>query len=284
MPQLIRESVGKEGKNKQPDVKVVIDLLNVALPRMGKPQLADPNRLLDGIFSFQMHHFGVATGRVAPDDVTINKLNEVALGAMVPGLPQAFTGLVPAYRDAIVNVARYEAERNDHVTGPDPANDRQSPEGAKRLKEYFQVLPESLGWQPAEFEKGKPGGRAWCGIFATWVLTQLKIPVQWGINEDNVWGMIWTSLDVTGTKKIRVNEDRYYAKGDICLVTEPGVAEKFPTHHFIVAEDPDPSKGTMATIEGNYFDRGSGRRHSVTKNTRVIQKYPHYCPFQPAEM
>ena len=60
--------------------------------------------------------------------------------------------------------------------------------------------------------------------------------------------------------------------------------EKFPTHPVLVAEDPDPSKGTMATIEGNAYDRASGRRHSVTRNTRVIQKYPHYCPFQPTEL
>jgi len=67
-------------------------------------------------------------------------------------------------------------------------------------------------------------------------------------------------------------------------VTESGVVEPFPTHPFLVAEDPDPSKGTMATIEGNYFDRGSKRRHSVTRNTRLIQKYPHDCPFQPSEL
>jgi hypothetical protein len=282
--QLINASVGKGGRNNRDDVQVVIDLLNLALPKMGKPKLADPNLLISAIYTFQMHHFGVAIGRVDPNNVTLNKLNEVAHGAMVPGLPQTSAGMMNAWRDAIVHVAGIEAGRADRVLGPDPKSQKQSPEGAARLREYFRVLPEAASWKDEEFEKGKPGGKAWCGIFATWVLTQCQIPVQWGINEDGVWGMIWSSLDITGTKKIAANEDRFYGKGDICLVTEPTVVEPFPTHHFIVAEEPNPAKGTMATIEGNFYDSLSGRRNSVARNQRPIQKYPHYSPFQPKEM
>jgi hypothetical protein len=310
---IISASVGHKAKNKAADVATVVDLMNkVPQAEGGPPQpivafIGTHPKLLQAIRRFQRFHFGVSTGTVEPNNVTIAKLYHIVNGALAPGLPQTFDrAFIQALgnwaRSQIVKVARQEADRIDGVKGvksypsPDgPGGDPvllQTPEAAKRLKEYFTVYSHAASIGESEYRQGTPGKVGWCGVFATWTVKQAmhQIGQKWDVRfeqgkriyQNN--GPVEFQQDGVDSINLTAKTEVDYAMGDVCLVKELGVNERFPTHHFIVAENPADAIAAgrpMKTIEGNYPHKGVGARHSVTHHQRAVMNYVYWSVFRP---
>jgi hypothetical protein len=309
----IRQAVGAKGVNMHPDVKIVLDLLNKVSPNDGGPAKPLPwmsgrdLRAVHAIHGFQRHHFGLSTGTIEPNNITIAKLHEIVQGASPAGMPVTFgrelnlgltamqLALFPLVRDKIVEIATKEAERADGVKGVD-AKGRHSKEAADRLKEYYTVFSAKGNLTDANYYEGTPGGVAWCGIFATWVVNQAARANNVYFNGMFVMGKSInragqplantpngskTGIDLTPQTAVT------YSKGDICLTKEESVNEKYPTHHFLVAEDPADAlrEGRLLkTIEGNYPHKGTGPKHSVTFHRRAVLNYVYFDLFQTPAM
>ena len=95
MPKTITASVGLNGKNKDPDTRIIQELLNKVPAVQGGPKVALD---IDGICGpltrgaiqkFQLHHFGWsgADGRVDPGMQTLAKLNEFDPDPLPPPPP-----------------------------------------------------------------------------------------------------------------------------------------------------------------------------------------------------
>lgn len=282
MAQTLNYSVGKGGPNRADDVKKVIQMLNLAQQKVGSNKKVDPANgqgLLEAICDFQWFHFKLVTKVVAPNSATLDKLNEVAFGERGLHALVEFPRMVATWREMILRVASFEAKRADRVPGID-ATGKHTEQGKNRLKEYFQkVYPGAQSWSEASFYDPTPKHVAWCGVFASWVLTQAMIPVQWAI-ADNIWGMRWTTTAMSGSLVIPMAKDRYYTKGDVLVVRERADG-KDPTHHIIVEDEVPDKNGNIATIEGNIPDFFTQRKCSVTRNKRPAEAYTHYCPFLP---
>jgi hypothetical protein len=280
----IEKSVGKYPAANQPkDLKNVVTLLNLVLPKMGSTlqvALTDGGTIVKGICDFQWHHFKLVTGRVAPNSATLDKLNEVSYGERGLNALVEFPRMVATWRAMIHRVASFEADRTDRVPGID-ATGKHTKEGKERLKVYFQkVYPGAQSWKDEWFYDPTPQSVAWCGVFASWVLTQAQIPVEWALDKHGIWGMRWSAPPTKWENGIPMAQDRYYTKGDVLVVHERGDG-KHPTHHVIVANEVPDKNNHIATIEGNIPDSHSNRQCSVTRSTRPAQAYQHYCPFLP---
>jgi hypothetical protein len=310
---LINEAVGAKGKNMHPDVKKVLDLLNQVKREQGGPLLTLPwmsgrdRRMVQAIHEFQKHHFAMSTGTIEPNNITIAKLYEVVHGTTPEGHPVTFgrtinhglaamqASLTAKIRDEIVKVASEEAMRPDGVKGVD-AYGKQNETAAARLREYFTVFSERATLQPNHYFEGTPRKIAWCGIFAMWVVNEATRRCGGHYNGTFVWSK---SLNRSGQPlaitpngsqdgiNLSTQSAVTYSKGDICLTKEMNVNEKWPTHHFIVAEDPAVaiSEGrSLQTIEGNFPMNGVGARHSVTFHRRPVLNYVYFDLFQPPAM
>lgn len=281
----IMSSVGKRGVNTKDDVLTIRTLLSQIKPEHGGPTVplkpwpgADP-ALIQAIEQFQRFQFGYSTGLALPDEATIHQLNMMVTNQIPPEAMQKplWATLMESARSEVVRVAGFEADRPDHVTGVrtgDPKS-KQTPQGAARLREYFTVFPAGVGFPPEEFEKGKPGGCSWCGIFATWVLNQIlkNMSFKGGNRDPGIY---------SGGTRLQTRKDSRYGVGDICLTTEDGVCEPWPTHHFIVAGP--PVNGKIPTIEGNQWNAATGLRHAVVRNTRLAGEYGYYPLVQDAKL
>ena len=232
------------------------------------------------------------------DEVTMSKLYEVVHGSPHPGLPRAFSGaamvgLMSGLRDEIVKVATEEATAADRVTGV--GSDGKQTQGAQRLEKYYKAFTTAGDKTTFNYADGLPGGARWCGIFTAWVLNtaashlgldyQVYFKEQAGINKISGTPLnFYKDGDQTDLVNLVPRNRVSYLKGDICLMKEQGVAEKFPSHHFIVADDPAlaiQEGRLMRTVEGNYPDKGVGARHSVTTNQRAVLNYGFYQVFEP---
>jgi hypothetical protein len=290
-------------------------LINKVPPSEGGPPqpiqafIGTHPKLLRAIRRFQRFHFGASTGTVEPNNVTIAKLYQIVNGALAPGLPQSFDrafyqGIANWARSQIVKVARQEADRPDGVKGVQsypsnvPGDDAvllQTPEAAKRLKEYFTVHSHAAAIGEPEYRQGKPGKVAWCGIFATWTVKHAmhQIGQKWDVRfvqgkQINQNGSpVEFQQDGVDAINVTAKSEVDYAMGDVCLVKELSVNEQFPTHHFIVAENPADAIAAgrpMKTIEGNYPHKGIGARHSVTHHQRAVMNYPYWSVLRPPTM
>lgn len=295
------KSVGWKGKDQQTDVKIVFDLLK-QVPKnrggLGQPTgdifkmgLKSQSKRAKAIRDFQMHHFGVATGRIDPANtgggMTMAHLVKEVTGKRAPGKvfmsPESFKAIVNYLRNQIVAIATTEANRSDRPRGVS----KKAPTGARnkkqaaRLKEYFTAFNQKV--RESDYTQGLPGGYRWCGIFAVWAINQALEQSKFFTSrlQFNMGGKIFSNANGTGFD-VRQNfhQGGGYSKGDICLVKEHA-EEKWPTHHFIVAEDPKPG-ARFKTIEGNYVEKGLW--HAVTKNTRPIANYGYLSVLQPAKM
>jgi hypothetical protein len=311
--QLINKPVGAKGKNMHPDVKIVLDLLNQVKRDQGGPLVTLPwmsgrdPRMVKAIQDFQQHHFSISTGTIEPNNITIAKLYGVVHGTTPDGYPVTFgrtvnqglaamqAALAVQIRDEIVKVASEEAMRTDGVKGVD-VKGKQNETAAARLREYFKVFSEVATLQPHHYFEGTPRKVAWCGIFAMWVVNEATRRCGGHYNGTFVWSK---SLNRSGQPlaitpngsqdgiNLSPQTSVTYSKGDICLTKEMNVNEKWPTHHFIVAEDPADAlrEGrSLQTIEGNFPMNGVGVRHSVTFHRRPVLNYVYFDLFQPPAM
>jgi peptidoglycan hydrolase-like protein with peptidoglycan-binding domain len=253
----ITASVGLGGFNRLNDVKVIQTLLNQVPAVSGGPV---PSLDVDGVCgpltigavrAFQQRQFGWNDGRVDPAGQTLTRLNafDSAPGG-TPGITPAPPGAAPppdldSLRQRILGIAVAQAKAgpNGAVSDRDTAFEAGQTvrRGWRRLKEYFDM--SVAGWTENHWKMPGylagvqlPGKRVpqtgtsgiqWCGIFATWVLIQAGLPVQWVLGR--------------GISPLKPRFDRDFAPGDVCVMNHN-------VHHFIpIAIEGD----TMQTVNGN---------------------------------
>ena len=220
------------------------------------------DKTLLAICKFQMHQFKCISGQINPDSITWASLQRLT-GTGNSG-PQTFS---PEFLTALTTQGREEIARKALAeAAPDPVSDMGKPSGTARkggdiLKNYYdkatngainwtakgKIIP--LGdteWKEITNLDGvmkscyripqgpsKPGGTSWCGIFATYVLQQAKLPVYWqmgqGIRTRNHRLPVFTDLSLL-------------SKGDVVVMKGNEV------HHVVYLEDVG---NKIRVVEGN---------------------------------
>ncbi len=320
MTATIRKRVGKGAirPRTDPDVVVVADLLEKVPVDQGGPgsgfrRAIAPGDLEKAIANFQAFQFGQATGFVDPDQVTLRRLNVIASGGR-PGV-DAIAWHFKAMRKMVVQRAQSMVGKVSNRVVDKATSERQ---GGRELWEIFDsagiaveseteyqnrlaspkfTLPAGgkIPYDQFKFAKvSKPGGIAWCGIFATWALNQAGFNFMWRLNR-GICGPNGSTLPVISPHGITV--------GDVCIVADRSMAlgendggfglniqSQFLTHHIIVASHPTP-QGTVDVIEGNYPHQSYGAHSIVDDSTRMPQGKRHvreilqrYDLFQPLSM
>lgn len=252
----ILASVGRLSVNRNPDVKLVQELLNGAgaSPPLKVDGQSGP-KTVGAIVAFQKRNFSFADGRVDPGGKTINALSQSGTGGGAKksqpqgkpgGAGTGVAGTKPSgLRGKIIAIAQQQAtpppgKVSDLVTMTDPVSGKRVRAGWKLLQEFFDVAVS--GWSPNHWKDPKilagvqiPGRRipqpgtsgvSWCGIFATWVLIKAGMPVKWGLGK----GI-----------NLPIKADQGFRAGDVCIKKGDRV------HHFIPITDTDP----MQTVNGN---------------------------------
>lgn len=304
MPRNITKPVGKGGEmhSTSADVQTVIDLLNAVPPVAGGPErnrpldknALYPAKLIEAIRRFQLQEFGMANGRVNPDDVTISMLNKYDSGS--PSGPVTSKHLAVLIRKQIVDVASRMVGTVSNRPGADgfrtgwdqlakiltgagilvkPAKELGIMKNAHTLPGAFATL-ESVQ-MPHKFhgDKGeRPGGYQWCGIFANWVLNQVSFP-------EKVFNLKWAD------QKMRFQNGNPFPntqvvdgvtpaiiEGDVIIVKDKDQAGNYIWHHVIVASDPG-SDGRFDVVEGNFPDKNGVYQCIVNTQTRFGSSKRH---------
>ncbi len=144
--------------------------------------------------------------------------------------------------------------------------------GWKHLQDIFE---KTTGWRPtdAEMSSNKPGGKSWCGIFATHVLQEAGVNVKWDLTKGKMVGDVQQIMapsfrDYRTYKAERQAFEASVKPGDVITLNNG------TNHHAIVTSvNPD---GTVNTIDGNkpHIGQGTWKLADVTS---------YYRPTQPSE-
>jgi peptidoglycan hydrolase-like protein with peptidoglycan-binding domain len=135
----------------------------------------------------------------------------------------------------------------------------------KGWQQLQSVFEQTTGWKPSDAEcqhvipgSGlKPGGKSWCGIWATHIFQEAGVNVKWDLTKGKMVGDVTQTLAPRFTSPAQYKAERQAFEqsvkpGDV--ITVNGASN----HHAIVTQvNPD---GTVETMDGNKPQVGPGHQ------------------------